>query len=269
MGHAAQPRLSAAKEVAVRLRPEGDVLWASINRPKARNAIDAEVIEGFERMVAVAEESEAKLVVIRGEGGTFCAGADLLEVERLLSEPAQLREFMVRLGAVFDRLESAPWVNLAVVEGFALAGGCELLLACDVVLAAESARIGDRHAQYGLAPAGGASVRLTEALPRARARHLLLSGEMISGREAAEAGLVSLAVPDELLESALGRLVSGLRTRGRSSLRTIKAMIQPPDDPRRRDLLDREIDLFIEHAGSEEMRAGLEAFRQRRPANFE
>jgi enoyl-CoA hydratase/carnithine racemase len=269
MEHAAEPGLSSHGQAAVQLRRDREVLWASINRPGARNAIDVAVIEGFERMVAVAEECEAKLLVIRGAEGTFCAGADLLEVERLLSEPDRLREFMVRLGAIFDRLESAPWVNLAVVEGFALAGGCELLLACDVVLAAESASIGDRHAEYGLAPAGGSSVRLTEALPRARARHLLLSGEMISGREAALAGLVSVAVPDELLEAELGELVATLRTRGRSSLATIKAMLEPADEAARRARLDREIDLFLEHAASGEMQAGLRAFRERSPSNFD
>ena len=256
-------------EQAVELRRDRDVLWASINRPRARNAIDLAVIEGFERMVAVAEECAVKLLVIRGAGGSFCAGADLLEVERLLSEPDRLREFMVRLGAIFDRLESAPWVNLAVVEGFALAGGCELLLACDIVLAAESAAIGDLHAEYGLAPAAGGSVRLTEALPRAQARHLLLSGEMITGYEAAAAGLVSVAVPDELVETELGELVSTLRTRGRNSLATIKAMIEPADEPARRARLDREIDLFVAHAASGEMQEGLRAFREHLPANFE
>jgi enoyl-CoA hydratase len=260
--------LTAAESAVVRLRPEGAVLWAALNRPRAHNAIDAAMLDGLERMVAVADEANAKVLVIRGEGSTFCAGADLPEVERLLPEPARLREFMARLGAVFNRLESAPWVNLAVVEGFALAGGCELLLACDVVLAAESARIGDRHAEYGLAPAAGGSVRLSEALPPARARQLLLGGEMISGREAAAVGLVSAAVPDELLESALSQMVARFESRGRGSLATIKAMIQPSRDEQRRERLERELDLFIEHAGSDETRTGLQAFRERRAPSF-
>jgi len=258
----------AERASAVSLSREGDLLRAVLNRPQSHNAIDREVIEGLERMLAEAESGEAKVLMIRGEGGSFCSGADLAEVKRLLERPEGLREFMARLRAVFDRLEAAPWVSLAVVEGFALAGGCELLLACDVVLAAESAQIGDRHAEYALAPAAGGSVRMLEALPRARARHLLLSGEMLSGREAAAAGLVSLAVPDERLDAEAERIAERLRSRGRGSIATIKLMIGPETDAHRRSQLDRELELFIEHAGSEEFRAGLDAFGQGKPGSF-
>jgi enoyl-CoA hydratase len=253
--------VSVPGPAGLRLALDGDVLRATIDRPSTRNAIDLSVIEGLERMVAAAHEQRVKVVVLRGAGGTFCSGADLREVRRLLDDPSGLRSFMARFGAALEELERSPWANVAVVEGYALAGGCELLLACDVVVAGTEARIGDRHAEHGLAPAGGGSVRLPEALPPALARYLLLSGEMLSGAEAAAAGLVTSAVEPSLLETEVDRIVARLRGRGRVTLATIKTMLADDGAAEERHArLERELDLFLAHARSADARAGLDSF---------
>ncbi|MEN3280302.1 MAG: enoyl-CoA hydratase [Solirubrobacteraceae bacterium] len=246
---------------ALRVDMDGDALWATINRPEIRNAINLEVIEGFEAMMATAHEQRVKVVVLRGAGRTFCSGADLHELHRLADDPQALRSFMRRLGAVLDQLERAPWVTVAVVEGYAVAGGCELLLACDIVLTAFDARIGDRHVEYGLVPAAGASVRLPRAIPPALARYLLLTGEMLSGQEAVDHGLATIAVEAQDLEDEAERIASRLLSRGHATLKTVKAMLA---DGRRDDAsrLGRELDLFLAHvATSPDARAGLAAFR--------
>lgn len=250
---------------AVRLDVDGEVLRATIDRPRTRNAISVEVIAGLEAMVEVAREEGVKVVVLRGADGTFCSGADLRELRALIHDPAGLRAFMTRLGTVLSQLERAPWVNVAVVEGHAVAGGCELLLACDVVVAAEDARIGDRHVEYGLVPAGGGSVRLPRAIPALHARYLLLTGETISGTEAAARGLATIAVAPAQLDAELERILARLRSRGRATLRTVKAMLDDPASAAGAGAaLDREIDLFLAHvATAPDVRIGLDAFHDR------
>src|SRR5687767_13750953 len=131
--------------MTVTVAVDGPVVRATINRPRARNAINLAVVDGLEAALDTAESSGAKVVVLRGSGGTFCAGADLKLVQALVGDTEQMAAYVGRLANITERLESGPFVSLAVVDGFALAGGCELLLACDLALASDEARIGDRH----------------------------------------------------------------------------------------------------------------------------
>jgi enoyl-CoA hydratase len=249
----------------VRLTAGDDVLWALIDGPRTRNAISLAVIAGLETMLAAAGQLRPKVLVIRGAEGTFSSGADLRELRELIDDGKGLRSFMARFGAVLRELERAPWVTVAVVEGFALAGGCELLLSCDIVIAACDARIGDGHVEFGLVPAAGGSVRLPRAIPAAFARYLLLTGDTISGAEAERKGLAAIAVEPDELDAEVDRIVSRLRSRGRATLQAVKAMLAADRDGANQRGLDRELDLFLKHAaGAGDVRAGLDAFHARR-----
>jgi enoyl-CoA hydratase len=246
------------------------VLWALIDRPRTRNAISLAVVTGLEAMLAAARQQQAKVVVLRGADGSFSSGADLHELRQLIDDRQALQSFMARFGAVLEQIEAASWVTLAVVEGYAVAGGCELLLSCDIVLAASDARIGDRHAEYGLVPAAGGSVRLPRAVPAAFARYLLLTGDTISGAEAARKGLVTMAVEPEVLDHETDRIVSRLRGRGRQTLETIKTMIAGNRDGTDQARLRRELGLFLHHvAQAGDARAGLEAFHAGATPSFD
>jgi enoyl-CoA hydratase/carnithine racemase len=246
-----------------------DVVWARIDRPERRNAINLEVVAGLEAAVELAVSTEAKVLVVRGAGGTFSSGADLDLLADIADDEGTLHAFMKRFGRVLDTLEEGPFVSLAVVEGYAVAGGCELLLATDISIASTDARIGDRHAEYGLVPAAGGSVRLSEQLPKALAGYLLLTGDVIDGRRAAEIGLVSVAVaPAELDEAVMG-LVGRLRTRSSDSLRAVKQLVLQRRVPGRTAALARELDVFLTHVrDSADAREGLEAFRALREPRF-
>jgi len=245
----------------------GVVLRATIDRPEARNAISPSVVDGLEAAVRRARDVDARVLVIRGAGGTFSAGADLAFVLSTIDQPGAIEDggafasVIRRLNDVLDEIEAAPFASVAVVDGFALAGGCEILLACDVVVADEAARIGDRHLELGLLPGGGGSVRLYRALSPARARWLLLSGEMISGREAAEWGLVTRAVPLGELDGAAEAMVARLASRSGDALAGAKEMIAAVRDVPVADGLAAEQRIFLDHmAKSEDVRAALARF---------
>lgn len=250
---------------------EGPVVRATIDRPEARNAISEGVVEGLQAAVDRAVETGAKVLVLRGAGGTFCAGADLKLVRRLAGDRAAMGHYVTRLAEVTGRLESGPFASVAVVEGFALAGGCELLLACDMSVATTEARIGDRHLEYGLAPGAGGSVRLVRTLPKARARWLLLTGQMVTGAQAAQWGLVTMAVDPADLDATAEELVGRLAGRSGDALRTVKAMVTAAGPDRTLgDAMAAERDLFLDFMGeSRDVKEGLAAFADGRPPEFE
>lgn len=200
------------------------VVTAVIDRPDKRNAINYAVIEGLTAAIATTVESGASVLVLRGAGGNFCAGADLNYVQSTLHDGAGLEAYVTRLSEVCDQLAGGPFVSMAAVDGYALAGGCELLLACDLAVASDDARIGDRHLANSLLPGAGGSVRLIHALPPARARYLLYTAEMISGTEAERWGLVSAVVPAGDLHEHVGALAQSIAAKAPEALRAVKAM---------------------------------------------
>lgn len=253
-----------AQEVHVRL--DGPVAHVTIERPEARNALSPEVLVGLRAALHHAEETGSRIVVLRGRGGTLSAGADLHHVRRLLerADPGDLEAYLVEVGAVCDRLESGPFVSVAVVGGYALAGGCELLLACDLAVVSDDARLGDRHLEHGLLPGAGGSVRLPRALPAPLARRLLYTGEMIDGATAGRWGLVShTARPDEL-EGVVANLLTRLGRHGPDALARMKQMYRAAAPAAPPDLLAAERAALADHlTTSPTVTNGLAAFARR------
>lgn len=160
----------------LRAEQRGSVRWLYLNRPRQRNALNEEVTAALEVQVASIEADPAtSVVVITGEGSSFCAGGDFRHF--LASGDDGVVRFLTRLSACVTRIEhsSKPWI--AALHGHAIAGGLELALACDVVIAAEDTMVGDGHLNNRLLPAAGSSVRLERAVGRSTARWMHLSGE--------------------------------------------------------------------------------------------
>ena len=134
----------------IKLEKENSVATVRLNRPEVLNALNPELLAEFSCAVTeVGEDEEVKVLVVRGEGSAFCAGADLTYFQTALSAPDRLSEFITRLNGCLFQLEELPLPVIALVHGFALAGGLELVLACDMAIAAEDARIGDQHVKFG------------------------------------------------------------------------------------------------------------------------
>lgn len=240
-------------------------LWMRINRPHAMNAITGAVLTGIEAALFEAERNPAvRAVVLSGTGRAFCAGADLKDIHAQGTADTFLR----RLTATLNRLEQFSKPVVAMVNGLALAGGLELILCCDLVLAARSASLGDGHAHYGLLPGGGASGRLPRIVGPNRAKYLFFTGESLPAEALVCAGLVNQVVDDDQLLAATQALVEKLACKSPLGLRRMKALVrdgmeQPLEVALRLETLASE-----PHQHSHDMQEGLAAFNDKRPPRF-
>ena len=241
-----------------------------LNRPDALNALNLELLAEFSHAVAaVGEDESVKALVIRGEGRAFCAGADLLFFDTVFDEISLLPPYVKLLNECFFQLEALPIPTIAVVHGFALAGGLELVLACDMTLAAEDARLGDQHANFGLMPGGGSTQRLPRRVGMQRAMELLTTGRWLSGSEAVEWGLALRAAPQEELDTELEGILGQLRGKSRTGLGWIKSITRQGQDLPLRAGVDREGMAFVQYfATSPHPREGIQAFKEKRQPEF-
>ena len=169
----------------------------TLNRPNALNALSTSVMRALDSVLnQLAADRMLRVVVVTAHGRAFSAGGDLLEFgEQLQSDPRELIETLAFNQRVFAKLESLPVPVIGAVNGTAVAGGLELLLCCDVLVASEDAKIGDGHAKYGVVPAGGATVRLFRKIPVNRAMQLFFSARLFSAHELSGWGLINEVVP--------------------------------------------------------------------------
>lgn len=254
--------------VAVVLRDDG-AAEITLTRERALNALSPELLAGLQSAVDDVTLAGCPVAVVRGRGPALSAGADLPHLLGLMDDPGAVREYIASIGVVFDALEAAPFVSLCVVDGYGLAGGCELMLACDLVIASTEARLGDRHMEYGLLPGAGGSVRLPRALPAALARRLLYTGEIIDGATAAAWGLVGWAVSPAELEQTVDDVVVRLLRHSPAALRTMKRLEAEGRARSHRDALEHELTVAAGYiAEHPDAREGLAAFREKREPTF-
>jgi enoyl-CoA hydratase/carnithine racemase len=211
--------------------------------------------------VAVLEtmHDSVKPLIITGAGRAFCAGGDLKSYLAHLDDPEALRSYFVVLAEVFSRIVDYPGVTVAAVNGVAVAGGLELICACDLAIAAESARFADGHINYGLHPGAGSSVLLGKMIGERQARWLLLSGEFIDAAEAGRIGLVNRVVPGAELEQAAHAMAATIARHSHAALRRTKQLIRNEIE----EILRVERESLLEHFGAPETRLHLEAFSAR------
>jgi enoyl-CoA hydratase/carnithine racemase len=236
----------------------------TLARPEVRNALDPALVTALIDALDAAEARGAEVVVLRGAGRGFCAGADLRHLEshdaRGMVTP---REFLTRVWDLTVRLEQSAVVVVAALHGHAVAGGLELALACDVVLAAEGTRIGDGHVLRDLLPGGGASVRLERALGRGPSAWLALTGELLPAEDRAFAGWLRHVVPLSELEATTRHVVDTLLAAphaARSEYKQLLAAARPPLGPADREI---ELDAFDRHWVEHDVPATLRRYLDR------
>ena len=200
---------------AVRIERRGPALWITLNRPQAMNSLNDAIVDGINAALDQAEADRGlRAVVLTGTGRAFCAGADLKSVQEMntTGDPATvLTRFLERVRLMMARLEDVPLPTILGVNGLTLAGGLELLLCCDLVVADATATIGDGHGKFGLIPGGGASVRLPRRIGPSRAKYMMYTAKSFAAPELMQWGLVNEIAPAGQLESTIDALVANSR----------------------------------------------------------
>jgi enoyl-CoA hydratase/carnithine racemase len=248
----------------VRLERDGAVAHVVLDRPAQLNAISPELLRDLDdACAAIEDDAGVRAVTLTGSGRAFCAGADLRVVEELVPDPARWAEFMDLWHRVFDRLERLPPPVIAGVHGLALAGGLELTLVCDLVVADEAARFGDQHANVALVAGGGGSQRLPRLIGARRAKELMLLGGWIDARRALDWGLVNRVAPSGTVEAATRTLATELAAKSGAASRTVKLLVDRGLDLELREGLELEKQKVAAHMRTDDAAAGLRAFRDR------
>ena len=244
--------------------------WIRLNRPDALNSLSVGLAREIGDALASARADDSvRALVFTGNGRAFCAGADLKEVSEMQSraKPGD-PDFMDVLGVVFAELRAFPKPVIAAVNGLALAGGMELVMACDLVFAAESARIGDAHSNFGVFPGAGGAAVMPRRIGLNRAKWLLFTGEHLSAREMMEMGLVNRVTADGELESTVEAFVEKLAAKSPAVLRRMKEVANRSLDQTQQAALTDELLNLRDHTRSYDMQEGLAAFREKRKPVF-
>ncbi len=274
-----------APESDVRVERRGNALWVVLARPAAYNALTSTSIAGLAAALdRVDADRSIRALVVTGSGKAFCAGADLKAVLAARSrrapdaavEPegdadgdeAATRRFLREVNVAFDRLETMRVPTVAAVNGTALAGGLELMLCCDVALAATSAKLGDAHANFGQLPGGGGSLRLPRRIGASRTKWLMFTGRSIDAATALAWGLVDeVAAPDELV-AQVDALTDRFAAKSALVLERMKTLVNAEADRSTADALDAERRMSEQHLSAHDRNEGLAAFAEKREPRY-
>lgn len=247
---------------------EPGIAVITINRPKALNALSPQVLEElFAAFCAVESDRSTRCLLITGAGSkAFVAGADIAAM--LDMSPIEAREFALKGHACMRMLELMPFPVIALVNGFALGGGCELALACDWIVASETAVFGQPEVNLGICPGFGGTQRLTRLVGKAMALEMICTGRQVKADEALRIGLVNHVVaPERVLEQGLhlARLVC---QKAPLAVKMSKHLVHRGQDIDLANANAMEADVFGFLGATEDKREGMSAFLEKRPASF-
>ncbi|WP_305046065.1 enoyl-CoA hydratase-related protein [Geoalkalibacter sp.] len=241
----------------------------TINRPKALNALNEETLKELHCCFAGLRSDPAiKVVILTGAGDkAFVAGADIAAMQGF--DALAAREF-ARLGhEVFNLIEKLPQPVIAAVNGFALGGGCELAMACDIRLAGENARFGQPEVNLGVIPGFGGTLRLARLVGKGRAKELILTGDLIDAQEARRIGLVNQVLPSgDLLEGAR-KMAQKIASKGQVAVRLGKEAIDNGLEMDQDRAGRYEAELFGLCFATADQKEGMSAFLEKRAAQFQ
>jgi enoyl-CoA hydratase len=247
--------------LSIRVEREGAIAVVTLDRQDALNALDVDTLTGLrDRLRALAGDGEVRAVVLTGAGEkAFAAGADIKYMSGLVVE--QAKEWGALGHEVGQLLETMAKPTIAAINGFALGGGCELALACDIRFASSRAKIGQPEINLGIVPGWGGTQRLARVCGLGVAKELVLTGRMIDAAEALRVGLVN-AIADPVLDHALG-VARELAEKSPVALGVAKRLLNLSPGA-----LEREAEEFGDLFSSEDAKEGLTAFAEKRPARF-
>jgi enoyl-CoA hydratase len=250
----------------------GHVLVVTMNRPEAKNALSPEMLVGLaDAWDRIDSDPEIRCAVLTGAGGVFCAGADLKAMNNAQGESDASRRFREDAGLAWKALLRHHQLTkplIAAVEGFAVAGGTEILQATDIRVAGESAVFGVVEVTRGLFPLGGSTVRLRRQIPYTKAMELLLTGDRITAADAERIGLIGRVVPDgEALTMALA-IGERIAKNGPLAVQAVKRSVQATEGLPEEEALKIEMEIGLPIFATADAKEGTLAFKEKREPNY-
>lgn len=240
--------------------------WVQFLRPDQLNSIDEQVLSDLDSVLDHVESDRGiRVLVIRGSGRAFSVGLDVDLLTRAFKDDEYFLDVLSRYHQLLLRLEDMEVPVVGAVNGLARAGGFELLLACDLVIVSEDARIGDNHTGFGVMPGGGSTFRLPARIGEQLAKELIFTARWLSGQQATEIGLALKAVPGDQLDLAVQELCNSLVDKPRPVHGAVKRAIRDARGLRFADAVDVELREFSRYVlAGEEAREGFRAFKEDR-----
>lgn len=245
------------------------MLWIVLDRPLVANAVDVATIDTLEVVLDAAETDRSlRALVLTGSGGNFCAGADIAENGRRIASGRidETAEVLGRAADVTDRLAGLPFPVIAAVDGVSFAGGFELVLAADLVVATTRARFADGHVAHGFVPGWGSTVRAPEKLGPAMAARLLIGGDTVTARQLPM--LVAEIVEPEQLEQTVTAITDRICAAGPTAIAVVKDLLRSRSGRSHADAMAAEHAALQAHLASAELAEGAAAFSEHRRPSF-
>ena len=247
---------------------QDSIMTVTIDRPKVLNALNGQVLDELQKTVVEAQrDSSLKAFILRGAGEkAFVAGADIAEMSKMSVEQAL---HFARIGQSLTKsIENLPMVTIAAVQGFALGGGCELAMACDIIVATKNALFGQPEVDLGLIPGFGGTQRLPRKVSPSLAMEMLCCGRKLNGEEAQAAGLVSRLCEEGSLEQGIEKLIKGIKKAGPAAIKETKRLTQNALDMNISAGLEAEAHAFAANFSNPQAEEGVNAFLEKRRASF-
>ena len=246
------------------LEPEESIAVLKFNRPQALNALNRKAIS---ELISILDEIKVRVVpkvlIITGTGEkAFVAGTDIAEMENLSSFEA--REFADFARQAIDKIANLDRPIIAAINGFALGGGCELAMACDIRIASEKAKLGQPEMGLGIIPGSGGTQRLPRLVGPSKAKQLIFTGEIIDAKTALEIGLVDRVVPPYQLMEEAKKMAATMASKPKVALALAKSAINQGLDMDLQDGLSYEIECFAQCFATKDQKEGMKAFLEKR-----
>ncbi len=260
-----EPKPMTDSEQLILAETDGNVGIIRLNRPKVLNALNPALMKDLASQMEVFDADEnIHVILLAGNERAWAAGADIGD----MAEQSAISMYERDQFATWDRIKRVKKPIVAAVSGFALGGGCELMMLCDVIIASETAQIGQPEINIGVMPGAGGTQRLTRAIGKAKAMDVILSGRFLSAKEAEQAGLVSRVVPKEHFFDAALKLAHQMAKKSPLALKIAKDSVLKAHETTLAEGLEYERKLFYLLFASEDQKEGMRAFVEKRKPQF-
>jgi len=244
---------------------DGAVGVVTLNRPQALNALSYALVKDLSlAMQELDRDGDIRVIIVTGGEKVFAAGADIKE----MAERGPFDERIHERLAYRDQINRIAKPVIAAVNGFALGGGCELAMSCDIIVAAESARFGQPEVNLGIIPGSGGTQRLTHVLGKHRAMELVLTGDMLNAADAERLGLVNRVVPSELCLEEAKNIAKKIAAKPQLAIKAAKEAVLKAANSALNEGLEFERKSFYLLFASEDRTEGMKAFLEKRKAEF-